>query len=170
MAINYYDPAVSENHRDRFLKYKRKFIINPDQWETILGKYNHFNWNEVHFQPVNLLSLNEVEGIYLFLASPKKVNASFINYFFYVGETNNLRRRYNEYLAKAHSPKSGQYKVQQIIKDFNEHLYFYYVELPGFNQIQRRIVEDDFLTAFLPPINSKYPQGLQSIVLGAYQQ
>ena len=170
MAIDYHDPTVSDDHRNRFLKYRRKFIINPEQWETILGKYNHFNWNEVHFKPANLASLNETEGLYLFLASPKKVNAGFINYYFYVGETNNLKRRFTEYLRKMHSPKSGQYKVQQIIKDFNEHLYFYYVELPGFTQVQRREIEDDFLTAFLPPVNSKYPQGLQSIVLGAYQQ
>ena len=106
----------------------------------------------------------------MFLASPKKVNASFINYFFYVGETKNLKRRFGEYLAKIHSPKSGQYQMHQVIKDFSDHLYFYYVELPGFDEIQRKVIEDKFLTAFLPPINSKYPQGLQRIVLGAYKQ
>jgi hypothetical protein len=170
MPIDYKDPAVSDNHRNRFLNYKRKIIINPAQWETMLGKYEDFHWNEIHFKPANAMDLNEVEGVYLFLASPKKANANFINYFFYVGETNNLRRRYKEYLTKLHSPKSGQYKVQQIIKDFNDHLYFYFVELPGLSQIDRKVIEDDFLTAFLPPVNSKYPQGLQSIVLGAYHQ
>lgn len=170
MPIDYKDPAVSNSHRDRFLKYKRKFIICPEQWETILGQYNHFNWIEIKFDPINRNAINEVEGLYLFLASPKKVNASFINYFFYVGETNCLRRRFGEYLDKIHRPKSTQYQVQQIINDFKDHLYFYYVELAGFNQTQRRVIEDQFLTAFLPPVNFKYPQGLQSIVQGAYQQ
>lgn len=170
MPIDYKDPAVSDNHRDRFLKYRRKFIICPDQWETLLGQYTHFNWTEIKFDSANLNTINQVEGLYLFFASPKKINASFINYFFYVGETNSLHRRFGEYLSKLHNPKSAQYKVQQVINDFKDHLYFYYVELPGLDQTQRRIIEDNFLTAFLPPINSKYPQGLQSIVLGAYQQ
>lgn len=170
MPIDYKDPAVSNVHRDRFLKYRRKFIISPEQWETLIGKYIDFNWTEIKFDPINLSSLKEVEGLYLFLAAPKKVNANFINYFFYVGETCNLHRRYSEYISKLHKPKSEQYKVQQVINDFSDHLYFHYVELPGFNETQRRIIEDDFLTAFIPPVNSKYPQGLQSIVLAAYQQ
>lgn len=170
MAVNYKDPAVSNAHRGRFLQYRRKFIICPDQWESIAGKYLGFNWTEVKFEPASRAFLNDTEGIYLFLAAPKKVNAHFMNYFFYVGETNSLHRRFGEYLDKLHNPKSQQYKVQQIINDFPMHLYFQYVELPGFNETQRREIENDFLTAFLPPANSKYPQGLQSIVLGAYQQ
>lgn len=170
MPTDYKDPAVSDVHRSRFLKYRRKFIICPEQWESIAGKYLSFNWTEVKFEDASLSSLNEVEGLYLFYASPRKVNAPFMNYFFYVGETNSLQRRFNDYLRKLHNPKSAQYKVQQIINDFPDHLYFHYVELPGFNETQRREIEDEFLTAFLPPINSKYPQGLQSIALGAYQQ
>ena len=170
MPKNYKDPTISDIHRSRFLKYKRKFIICPEQWESIDGEYLGYNWTELKFEPSNHSNLKEVEGVYLFFAAPKKVNAPFINYFFYVGETNNLNRRFGEYLEKLHSPKSSQYKVQQIISDFPDHLYFQYVELPGFNQAQRREVEDKFLIAFLPPVNTKYPQGLQSIVLGAYQQ
>lgn len=168
--IDYFDPATNTAYRDRFVKYRRKFIISPQQWETIAGKYGHFNWSEIKFSEANRTTLNEVEGLYLFFSSPKKVNAPFINYFFYVGETNNLQRRFGEYLDKVGNPKSGQYKMYTVIDDFPDHLYFYYVELPGVNQVQRREIENEFLTAFTPPINSKYPQGLQSIIRAAYEQ
>lgn len=168
--INYFDPATNRSYRDRFLKYRRKFIICPEQWETLDGLYDTYNWSELKFSTTNKDSLNEVEGIYFFLASPKKVNAPFLNYFFYVGETDNLKRRFGNYLDKIDSPKSGQYKMYTVIDDFPNHLYFYYVELPGFDQTQRREIEDNLLIAFTPPINSKYPQGLQSIILAAYGQ
>jgi hypothetical protein len=67
-------------------------------------------------------------------------------------------------------PKSGQYKLYTIIEDFPNDLYFHYVELPGNDQSQRRIIENNFLTGYIPPINTRYPQGLQSIVSAAYGQ
>jgi len=167
---DYFDPTTNRNARKDLKYYRRDFIISPDQWNTITNEYEDYEWNELKFEDANREVLNEVEGIYLFLASPKKINASFINYFLYVGETNNLNRRFKQYLAKQHSPKSGQYKVYTVIDDFPEDLYFYYVELPGFNQEQRRIIEDKLLVAFTPPMNTKYPQGLQSIIAAVYGQ
>ncbi len=168
--MDYLDPANHSTYRNRFLKYRRKFVICPEQWETIDGKYNHFSWTEIKFEEASRNSLNDVEGLYLFFSSPKKVNALFMNYFFYVGETSSLQRRFGEYLDKVDNPKSGQYKMYTIIDDFPDNLYFYYVELPGYTQAQRREIEDEFLIAFTPPINSKYPQGLQSIIQAAYGQ
>lgn len=168
MAINYFDPAVERDHRDKFTKYRRNFIICPDQWESLSGLHAGLNWNEVKFERASQAALSEVEGLYMFVASPKQINAPFLNYLFYVGETDNLKRRFGEYLAKVHGPKSGQYKMYTIIDEFPSHLYFRFVEIPGLNRAGRRMIEDQFLIGFLPPINSKFPQQLQSIVLAAY--
>ena len=70
--INYFDPATNRSYRDRFLKYGRKFIICPEQWDTINGLYSTYHWSELKFETNNRNTLNEVEGIYFFLASPKK--------------------------------------------------------------------------------------------------
>lgn len=166
--MDYFDPVVERDTRDKFTKYKRNFIICPDQWETINGLHETLDWKEIKFDEANRNVLPEIEGLYMFFASPKKLNAPFINYLFYVGETDNLRRRFGNYLDKIDSPKSGQYKMYTIIDEFSNHLYFRYVEFAGYNQKNRRLIEDQFLIALLPPINSKYPQKLQSIVLGAY--
>jgi hypothetical protein len=168
--IDYFDPTTNRNIRNDFVRFRRNFIMSPTQWNTILGQHLTFNWNEVKFSETNRNTLPQVEGLYLFTASPKKVNASFINYLFYVGETDNINRRFGNYLDKVDHPKSGQYRVYTIIDDFPDNLYFHYVELPGLNTIGRRVIEDQFLVAFLPPINSKFPQGLQSIISAAYGQ
>lgn len=167
---NYFDLATNRNFRSRLLQFKRNFILDPSQWNTLNTKYTDFNWQELKFSKENVNSLKEVEGIYIFCSSPKQVNAPFVNYFFYIGETDNLKRRFTQYLNKEHKPKTGQYKVFTIIDDYPENLYFFFVELPGISQTNRRLIEDDFLIAFMPPINSKYPQGLQSIILSAYGQ
>lgn len=168
--MDYFDVTTNREVRNRLSNYKRSFIICPEQWNTIVDRYSTLEWSEIKFCEENRDILNEVEGLYLILASPKKANATFINYFFYVGETDNLRRRFGQYLDKKDNPKSGQYKVYTIIEDFPENLYFYYIELPSYDQIRRREIENEFLTAFTPPINSKYPQGLQSLIQAVYGQ
>lgn len=166
--MDYLDPVSHRTTRRLLRHYKLNFIISPEQWETLAGLYTTLNWQKIKFERTNSNRLPQVEGLYMFAASPEKINASFINYLFYIGETNDLKRRYGEYLDKIDNPKSSQYKVYEIIDDYPNHLYFHYVEFPGFNETQRKSIEDQFLVGFLPPINSKYPQGLQKLVLAAY--
>ena len=168
MPTNYFDPTSERDHRDKFTKYRRNFIICPEQWETLSELHTDMVWSEAKFEEASQSSIPQNEGLYMFVASSKKANASFLNYLFYVGETNNLRRRFGEYLAKTHKPKSGQYKMYTIIDEFPSNLYFFFVSIPGISITDRKKIEEDFLVGFLPPINSKYPQQLQSIVLAAY--
>lgn len=167
---DYFDPVTNRQVRGTLVAFKRNFILSPDLWSTLNGAYQHFAWNEIKFSEGNRNTLPQVEGLYFFTASPKRSNANFLNYLFYIGETDNLNRRYSDYLDKVDNPKSGQYKVYTIIEDFPNDLYFHYVQLPGQNQTQRRIIETEFLICYVPPINTKYPQGLQSIVQAAYGQ
>ena len=165
----FFDPANSSILKRDLVYFRRNFIVCPEQWETISGKYEDFEWNEIKFTDVNERLINEVEGLYLFLLSPRKVNAPFINYKLYVGETQNLKQRFRDYLNKRHKPKSSQFKMQELVSDFPENLYFCYVELNGLDEIQRKEIEDDFLVAFMPPTNSKYPKYIQRVVLAAYE-
>lgn len=167
--IDYFDPAVEETLNQNLSFYRRNFIVSPKQWETLAGHHLKLKWEEVKFERANAAALPNVEGLYMFVLSPKKINAGFLNYLFYIGETDSINRRFGNYLAKKTAgPKSGQYKVYRMIKDFPEHLYFVYAEFPGLDQAGRRKIEDEFLTALMPPANGKYPQKLQSIVLGTY--
>lgn len=168
--MNYFDPVTERDTRKSLKHYKHNFIICPEQWETLDGLHENSDWKEIKFNSQSQSQLPEIEGLYMFVASPKKGGASFINYLFYVGETDNLRRRFGNYLDKKDNPKSGQYKVYTIIDDFPEHLYFRYIELQGCDQLKRRKIEDQFLVSFLPPKNSRFPQQLQSIILGVYGQ
>jgi hypothetical protein len=167
---DYFDPVTNRQVRGSLVAYKRSFILSPNQWLTLNGAYKHFNWIEVKFTETNRNTLPQVEGLYFFTASPKRTNSGFLNYLFYVGETQDINQRYSDYLDKVDNPKSGQYKVYTIIEDFPDDLYFHYVQIPGCDRTHRRIIEDAFLIGYIPPINTKYPQGLQSIVLAAYGQ
>lgn len=167
---NYFDPVTNRQTRGSLLASKRNFILNPDQWSTLNGLHQTLNWNEIKFDEANRNTLPEVEGLYFFTASPKRTNAPFLNYLFYIGESQNINNRFSNYLDKADNPKSGQYKVYTIIEDFPDDLYFHYTELPGLDQIARRVIEDVFLIGYIPPINSKFPQGLQTIVAAVYGQ
>jgi len=167
---DYFDPVTNKQVRGTLVAHRRNFILSPDQWTTLNGVYHTFVWNEIKFDIANRDTLPEVEGLYFFTVSPKRTSAMFLNYLFYVGETGNINTRYSNYLDKIDNPKSGQYKVYTIIDDFPDDLYFHYVELAGHDMVKRRIIENVFLTGYIPPINTKYPQGLQSIVLAAYGQ
>jgi len=167
--IDYFDPAVERPLRKGLKDYLRKFIISPTQWDTLDGLYATLQWNEIKFDTANASSLPDVEGLYMFVVAPKKINANFINYLFYIGETNSIQRRFGDYIQKKTAgPKSGQYQVYAMIDDFPNQLYFVYTTFPGLNQLGRRKIESEFLAGFMPPVNSKYPQQLQSIVLATY--
>jgi len=166
----FFDPITNIQSGDRLLLFRRNFIICPEQWETLNGLYINFNWQTIKFEDANKDILSEIEGIYMFVASPEKINAFFVNYLFYIGETNNLNRRFNEYLSKIDNPKARRYKVKKVIEKYPNHLFFHYVEIPDYNKSQRKAIEDQFLVGFLPPANTKYPQGIQSIVSGIYAQ
>ncbi|AQG80509.1 DGQHR domain-containing protein [Spirosoma montaniterrae] len=167
---DYFDPVTNRGTRKTLIFYRRQFIACPEKWETLTTLYNGLVWKQMKFEVANQDEIPEVEGLYMFTASPKKINAEFINYLFYVGEAQDLRVRYGDYLKKIHNPKSAQYKVHAVIDDYPDHLYFNYVEFPGLNKKGRKEIEDLFLTAFMPPINSKYPQGLERIVRAVYEQ
>ena len=167
--MNYFDPVTERDTRFKFTQFKNSFITCPDQWETLFDLHETLDWKEMKFDEANRKSLPETEGLYMMVVSPKKVNAMFVNYLFYVGETKNLRQRFGDYLDKVDAgPKSGQYKVYALIDELSSHLYFRYTEFPGLNQRGRREIENQFLIAFMPPANTKYPQQLQSIILRAY--
>jgi len=168
--MDYFDPVTNKQVRGRLISYKRNFILSPEQWETLNGAYLDYNWHEIKFSEINRDTLPEEGGLYFFTASPKKTNANFLNFLFYIGETQDINKRYSDYLDKIDNPKSGQYKVYTIIEDFPDNLYFHYVLLPGIDRVERKTIENILITGYIPPINTKYPQGLQSIVLAAYGQ
>ncbi len=168
---SFFDAATNRKDRKELHSYLRKFILAPPYWEGLATKpYNTYKWQKIHFSEKNRRVLNDVEGLYFFVLSPSIANAIFINYLLYIGETDSISRRFGEYLDKIGDPKSSQYQMFTLIDDYPSHLEFYYVEIPGLQTRARKSQEDELLTAFMPPVNNKYPQWVEKLVLDTYKR
>ena len=97
---DYFDPVTNRQVRGTLHAYKRNFILCPDQWTTLNGAFQNFVWTEIKFSEAHRDTLPQVEGLYFFTASPKRTNAYFLNYLFYVGETQDINKRYSDYLDR----------------------------------------------------------------------
>lgn len=168
---SFFDPATNKKYRAELHFYLRKFILAPPYWQGLpLKPYDTYKWNRIDFKEANRNILKDVEGLYFFIISPSIASASFVNYLLYIGETDSLRRRFGEYLDKKGDPKSPQYQMFALIDDYPDHLQFYYVEAPGLKVKPRKQREAELLTAFLPPVNNKYPQSVEKLVLETYKR
>ncbi len=168
---SFFDPATNRKYRSELRDYLRKFILAPPYWMGLPKKpYNSYKWQRMKFSVINKKAPKTVGGLYFFILTPNIANASFINYLLYIGETDNLQRRFGEYLDKIGDPKSTQYQMFTLIDDYPDHLEFYYVEIPRLSEKTRKSKEAELLTAFLPPVNNKYPQSVEKMVLETYKR
>lgn len=168
---SFLDPAVNRDFRKELTYSVRRFILAPLSWDGFPEKnFTNFKWNPISFKSASKAKLKPVEGLYMFVIKPDICNAKFLNYLMYIGETDNLQRRFGEYLAKEGDPKSPQYQMYTLIDDYPNNLEFYFAELPGMNEATRKDREAELLTAFFPPVNGKYPAFVQKLLLQTFQK
>jgi len=142
----------------------RKFLLYPYFWEDDEKHVTYkIKWKRFKFAKSNISKIPTSNGIYCFIVIPPKPN-NFWNtkYLFYIGkaESVSLRQRFKKYIYEKDGQAIGQskprIKVQEMLKDFESYLHFYYTELEDKEVI--RNIEDKLLNTFMPYVNTAIPE------------
>jgi hypothetical protein len=133
-----------------------RFILYPKHWQAF-NDPNSFNWKRVRFDESELgkVPCNK-RGVYTFVAEPDVASHPACHYLLYVGkvETSDFRVRFRSYLCEPTKRKPREH-VLYMIDRWKPFLWFYYSVLP--HGIVAGSVEDNLLTALLPPVNRAWP-------------
>lgn len=143
--------------KDDLGSFRKRFCLSPAQW-VACSVTATFAWDRVQFTAANRQRVPEDPGIYAFVIVPS-VGALFEHrYLMYIGETGsspkrNLNVRYGEYLRPAYRAK--RIKIDELMKKWMDHIYFYWTTTAGLTDRQRCAVEIGLNDAVIPPCVTK---------------
>lgn len=140
---------------DGLRKYRRAFILSPDQWRTL--DIPNLEWKNVKFNLDNKELIPKERGVYTFVI--KHDNALFPGhgYIAYIGLTGDrnertLRIRYSDYLRDQKRPK--RVNIYELLNKWKDDIYFSYAVIPD-KQISLSDIETKLLDSLVPPFNKK---------------
>jgi hypothetical protein len=143
--------------------YVRKFLLYPSFWEDNKKHITEtLSWKSCEFSDLNKNKIPTKHGLYCFVVEPKTPNFLESNYLFYIGKASSatLRSRYKNYLNEKEGIGIGsqkpRIKVQEMLKDYEDYIHFYYVELNKTKDII--LYEEKLLDQFMPYVNTKIPE------------
>ena len=139
-----------------------RFILYPEHWRNYPNTIS-LKWEKVKFTQDNAKSIpNNQAGVYSFVVDAETAQHPACSYLLYIGKTRrNFRKRYREYLRETKQSKPRMH-ILKMINNFPEHLWFHYAPILDEKLISQ--LEDDLITAFLPPINQRYPASISRIM------
>lgn len=140
-----------------------RFILSPQQWERYQERVG-LQWSAVQFGPQYVSQVpNDQIGVYSFVASPGIANHPALAYPMYVGMTaeQSFRTRYEQYLQEPNKRKPRP-AIVTMLTCWPRHLYFFYAPIQDVGVIKQ--VEDDLLSALLPPYNTIFPATIRAVV------
>lgn len=149
---------INFGSRSEYGQHIRKFFLYPKFWvdSTKDIKVDPSNWKNIEFDQLNKNKIPSSKGIYAFVVKPKYPSLFQTNYLFYIGKTNRtLKERYKEYLAERDGKGKYRYLVREMLKLYNGHVYFYYLELNDSSQVNE--FETSLLNTFVPFVNTDIP-------------
>lgn len=142
-----------------------RMVLSPPQWQLCKLPVS-LAWRAVRFQRANVNRVpNNAKGIYTFVVKPGIANHPSCAYLMYVGkaEKQMLRGRFSQYFAeKDEGEASRRPHVTEMLLKWDKFLWFYYAEISDATKIKR--VEDELLTAYLPPSNRTFPSTVRRAV------
>ena len=135
----------------------RKFLLYPDFWKDDKNRINtDLNWRFTKFTINNINEVPENHGLYCFVVKPEIQNFFETSYLLYIGETQRtLKIRFGEYLRDQNGLGKPRPKVYEMLKLYQDCLYFYFAEINDSRVIEEN--EEKLLNTFLPAINTKIP-------------
>lgn len=159
-----FDFAGAREEKLEILNYKvDRFILYPKNWKEYSNKIQ-LSWNKVRFSKENIDEIpNDRAGIYSFIVDPSVAQHPASNYLLYIGKVRqqNLRARYGQYL-RAEKEWEKRQKIADMISRWSEYLYFCYAEVDNIDLIDQ--LEEDLITAFLPPMNIEFPAKIRKVM------
>jgi hypothetical protein len=140
-----------------------KFILYPKHWREYSNEIQ-LSWHKVRFANVNVDKIpNNRAGVYSFVADPCIAKHPVSNYLLYIGKVRdqNFRDRYRQYL-RAEKEWQKRPHIADMINKWSDHLYFCYAEVSDIELIDQ--LEEDLITAFLPPMNKAWPAKIRDVM------
>ena len=144
--------------------FRRPFVLAPLLWARYDGPHD-LEWECVDFSEVDLGKVPpDKVGVYGIAIQPEILAPPHGNYLIYVGmtESQSLQERFSQHLKKLNRIDWDQYKLSVAIQMWHKCLTFCFASVDDKSAI--KAIEAELLTAHLPPCNTKYPAGVQSMM------
>jgi hypothetical protein len=147
------EPLIAQFLAHKLGKYS--FELYPELWAIprIREYYDGRVWQTVRFTDPPNLTIPAESGIYLFVVAPHCGGLEDHSYIFYVGQTDNLSRRYGEYLdEQAGRGPNPREEVVIFLNHLREHVFFHFTLVPLEQLDEAENLLKDNLT---PPANTQ---------------
>jgi hypothetical protein len=106
------------------------FELYPHLWEKegFAKVYERKAWENIFFNEENQKLIPKRSGIYMFVVAPMHAYLRDHTYIFYVGQADDLNRRYGEYLEERKGERFGvdRERIVKFLSYFQNHIYFNY--------------------------------------------
>jgi hypothetical protein len=143
----------AEEEEARQLKWHTwRFTLYPRLWTDYTNPLS-LSWTKIKFQKSNRKRIpEESKGVYSFLVDPRLAAHPGTRFLVYIGkvEDQSFRERYDQYLRDKTNPKARP-AVLNMLRMWEDHLWFCYAPITDVALIGD--LEDDLITAFVPPVN-----------------
>ncbi len=162
------DFATQMEESDEIARFReRRFILYPKHWKGYHAR-NPLVWTRKRFELAQAVSIPDDQlGVYSFVAEPLIADHPACHYLLYVGSVDrgNLQSRFRDYLAETAKEKPRPH-IYKMIARWQEYLWFYYVTVP--NAEEALLLEDELITAYLPPTNRRWPATISASMRGIF--
>lgn len=141
--------SIARDLRDHHVD---RIVLSPTRWK----KYNNKTplvWSMVKYDKSQKSNIPDNKGgVYTFVVMPGIGNHPHCSFLLYVGKTERqtLRERFLQYFGEE-KRKGGRIHIQAMLGNWKEYLWFCFATIDDENNIES--VEDDLISAFVPPFN-----------------
>jgi hypothetical protein len=123
------------------------FVLDPQIWKRFRQFSRIQNWERRKLIQREKTNIPPTSGVYSLLVHQNVARHPFPQYVMYIGQTDNLRRRFGEYLGKE-KRLSGRPLVVRMLNKFEDNIFFAFTKV-GLAHLDK--VESNLLQTFLPP-------------------
>lgn len=123
------------------------FFLWPEKWQTYSPTHT---WDIFKLDITNRNNIPISSGIYSLILEPNIAGHISCSYLFYIGETNNLQRRFYEYLTKERHVRP---KISDFLARYDGYILFCYTRVP---ESRLASTEIGISNAYLPPLNERF--------------
>lgn len=152
-------PAIRSRTRQIFnvtnelSKHTRPFVLFPRLWDTFARRAPgvRLRWAAVRFVAASKRTIPTTPGVYAFVIKRYVADHPEHSYVMYIGSTDNLRRRFGDYLRERVAGENRE-DVIWLLNTYKRVLSFTYSSVAAADYEE---MEEKLYTAIWPPINRK---------------
>lgn len=139
--------------RGELSKHSQSLVLFPRLWDTFAKRAPglRLRWEEVPFRRASQARIPQAAGVYAFVIRRHVAEHPDHVYLMYIGSTDNLRRRFGDYLRERVSGESRE-DVIWLLNTYARTLWFTFSTVVDGSFAE---LEEKLYTAIWPPINRK---------------